>query len=338
MPTMSQDSVKTLPMHSRSAMSLEEIRDAMAEYPPELDGFKGGWAGIENFKSNLRMTGVAPPPSSPVIVEQTESLPRMLMARFYYWDPVPADQEPLTTRRLNAIDVMVTEPRENQIGLLFSTRTSSYLGKRDGMLASLNRILQSKDATIKIERRQSHLRLSDEEIFLWLAVQHRDKPQLAPDIFLDEIAGISSRDAASRTADLRFGVDFERSNFLTAVAEKDTLGPIDICFVHHVGKESHSYQVRLHIDGGFEISRNKLHFPDALDRPELMLETSLFLAYSMIPRLNALYRNDSAAWSKQRDEVIRSAMTALEERYKSLRAVLQKQLDSDQGDDSQGEM
>lgn len=230
---------------------------------------------------------------------------------------------------------MITEPAQDRIGLLFSTRTRSYLGRTGGVLASLDGILQSKDATIKIDRRESHLELADEEIFLWLAVQHRDKPQLAPDIVLDQIAGISSRDSASRTADLRFGVDFERSNFLTAVAEKDTLGPIDICFRHHIGDQNHSYQVRLHVDGGFEVSKNNLHFPDELDRPDLMLETSLFLAYSIIPRLNELYKGDATAWSKQRDDVIRSAMTALEERYRSLRDLLQKHLASDQGSSSQ---
>ena len=60
----------------------------------------------------------------------------------------------------------------------------------------------TKDGTIRIDRRQSHLRLEDDEIFLWLAVQHRDGPQLSADIRLDQIAGISSRDNASRTADL----------------------------------------------------------------------------------------------------------------------------------------
>lgn len=333
MPTMSQDSVKVLPMHSRSAMSLEDIRAAMIENPPRLAGHTGGWASINNHQSNLRLAGVAPPESEPVVTPATNMLPRMLMARFYYWDPAPAglaDQDPLTTRRLNAIDVMITEPASSRIGLLFSTRTAAYLGKKDGVIASLNCILQSKDSTIKIDRTQSHLQLADEEIFLWLAVQHRDQPQLAPDIRLDQIAGISSRDSASRTADLRFGVDFERSNFLTAVAEKETLGPIDICFAHHVGNENHSYEVRLHIDGGFEISKSRLHFPDALDRPDLMLETSLFLAYSMIPRFNTLYESDSTNWSTQRVAVIQSAMTALEQRYRSLRAMLQKQLDDDQ--------
>lgn len=334
MPTMSQDSVKALPMHSRSKMSLEEIRDAMADMKPSLVGFKGGWASIENRESNLRRAGVEPPKSVPELVEATGALPRMLRTRFYYWDAAPSglkdqpDHDPLTTRRLNAIDVMITEPAQERIGLLFSTRTIPYLGKKEGVIASLNSILQTKDPTIKVDRWQSPLRLADEEIFLWLAVQNRDKSQLAEDLRLDKIEGISSRDNARRTADLRYGVDFERSNFLTAVAEKDTLGPIDICFVHHVGEDNHSYEVKLHVDGGFEIRRSGLHFPDSLDRPDLMLETSLTLAYSMIPRFNSLYIADAATWSAQRIEVIESAMSALENRYKSLRAVLQDQLDS----------
>lgn len=333
MPTMSQESVRVLPMHSRSAMTLTEIRDAMATMQPSLEGFKGGWASVANYGSNLRRAGVAPPVSVPIIVPATDELPEMLMARFYYWEPTPSglsgqeELDPLTTRRLNAIDVMITEPATGRVGLLFSTRTRSYLNQRFGVIASLERILQSRDSTIKIERGESHLQLHDDEIFLWLAVQHRDKPQLAEDLRLDMISGISSRDGASRTAELRAGVDFERSNFLTAVAEVDTLGPIDISFVQHVGEDNHSYEVKLHVDGGFEIRKNGLHFPDQLERENLMLETSLFLAYSLIPRFNKIYMADAVNWKNQRVDVIKNAMTALEERYKSLRAVLQNQLE-----------
>lgn len=334
MPTMSQDSVRTLPMQARSVMSLEEIRDAMSVRVPNLEGFKGGWASINNLNSNLRRAGVAPPASTPAIKLETDLLPAMLQARFYYWDPAPSgmkyqpDHDPLTTRLLNAVDVMITKPSEERVGFLFSTRTRNYLGGSDGVISSLNQILQTKDESVKIDRWQSHLKLHDEEIFLWLAVQHRDKPQLDKDIRLDQIAGISSRDDARRTAELRYGVDFERSNFLTAVAEKDTLGPIDICFVLHVGTDNFSYEVRVHVDGGFEIRKNALHFPDSLDRDELMLESSLFLAYSLIPRLNRLYMAGSEDWIDQRMTVIQDAMTALEERYKSLRAVLVKQLNT----------
>ncbi|MFP3580000.1 hypothetical protein SB659_10505 [Arthrobacter sp. SIMBA_036] len=335
MPTMSLDSVKVLPMQSRSAMTLAEIRDAMSEMKPSLDGFKGGWASTNNYESNLRRAGVAPPESVPTIESATNVLPEMLKARFYYWDPAPSglsdqvEHDPLSTRRLNAIDVIITEPAPGRVGLLFSTRTRAYLNRNFGVIACLERILQSKDVTIKVDRGESHLRLHDEEIFLWLAVQRRDKPQLAEDLRVDMISGISSRDGASRTADLRYGVDFERSNFLTAVAEVDTLGPIDLNFVHYVGGDNHSYEVRLHVDGGFEIRKSGLHFPDQLNREDMMMETSLFLAYSLIPRLNQLYIDDAPNWKNQRVEVIESAMTALEERYKTLKTLLQHQHDEE---------
>lgn len=334
MPTMSQDSVKALPMRSRTAMSLEEIRDAMTDERPSLSGFRGGWASMNNYQSNLRRAGVEPPVSAPVIEPASDLLPEMLKARFYYWDPAPsgladqADHDPLTTRRLNAIDVLITETAAGQIGILFSTRTRSYLNRSDGAIASLNKILQSKDATIKIERFKSHLELEDADIFLWLTVQHRDAQQLAPDLHLDDVSGISSRDQALRTADLRSGVDFQRSNFLTAVAEVDTLGPIDISFVRHVGSDNHTYEVKVHVDGGFEIRRNAIHLPDSLNMTDVMLETSMLLAYSLIPRINALYVADADDWKDKRVVVIESAMTALEERYRDLKAGLQRQLDA----------
>lgn len=335
MPTFSQESVRALPMETRTAMSLEEMRDEMVRRPPRLDGFQSGWASTENRGSNLRQAGVEPPLSTPQVEEATDKRPRMLKARFYYWDAVPSglrsqpDHDPLASRLLNAIDVIVTQPNSTTFGLLFSTRTRAYLGGPDGAIASLNRILQTKDGTIKIDRAHSHLGLYDEEIFLWLAVQHRDNPQISGDLRVDEISGISSRDVTSRTADLRYGVDFDRSNFLTAVAEKDTLGPIDVCFSHSIGHENHSYEVRVHVDGGFEFRKNGLYFPDELNRENLMLEASLDLAYYFLPRINKIYVSDLPQWNAQRATVIRDAMTALEERYRSLRGILEAQLEED---------
>lgn len=329
MPTMSQDSVKMLPMYSRSDMTLEEIQEAMAGLPPKLDGFIGGWANMNNRDSNLRMAGLEPPRSEPQLVSESETLPEMLKARFYYWDLPPSglkDHDPLITRRLNAVDIVVTQPNENSVGLLFSTRTRSYLGGANGAIASLNGILQSADATIKIDRNQSHLELFNEEIFLWLAVQNRDEPQLSSTIILDEISGISSRDVASRTAELRSGVDFERANFLTAVAENDTLGPIDVCFVNHVDSENHSYEVRVHIDGGFEVRKHGIHYPDAVMGEETMMNACLHLAFSLIPMINKLYIADMDNWKTHRERVIRDSMSALEERYRSLKEILESRL------------
>ncbi|GAA1727257.1 hypothetical protein GCM10009793_25330 [Brachybacterium phenoliresistens] len=317
-------------MVSRSKMTLEEIRDGMRRMKPTLEGFKGGWASVQDAGSNLRVAGEEPPNSDPEIVTATNLLPEMLQARFYYWDPAPAlirqnpDIDVSQVRKLNAIDVVVTSIGVSRIGILFSTRTRSYLGGKGGVIAALESILQTRDVTIKIDRHDSHLRLANEEIFLWLTVQHRDNPQIAGGIRLDQISGISSMDAASRTAELRFGVDFQRSNFLTAVAEKDTLGPMDIGFSHIERGVNHAYDLRLHIDGGIEISRNRLHVPNSLNDPRFMLNSVLLLTFYIIPQINRLYIADAANWRSKRADVIDNAMSSLETRYKELRAVLAK--------------
>lgn len=319
-------------MYSRSAMTLEEIRQAMSECPPNHENLTGGWASINDFQSNLGLVGVAPPPSTPVIHPATDTLPEMLKARFYYWAMPPAgmsahpNYNPQSSRRLAAIDVMITQVDSSHIGMLFSTRTQQVLRKRDGVVASLQTILQSADGKITIERNRSHMELQDTDIFLWLTVQRRDKPQIAPDLRLDKVSGISGRDASFRTADLRAGVDFDRPNFLTAVAEADTLGPIDISFVQHVGQENNSIHAKVHVDGGFEIRKNDLHFPQILDGEQMMVEASLLLAYSLIPRINALYIADAVNWENRRLEVIEEAMKDLEERYRSARDALTERL------------
>lgn len=330
MPTISQDGVRVLPMYSRSAMSLEEIQAAMGENPPQITDFRGGWASTNNHQSNLGLIGGIPPASMPVIEPASGVLPRMLVARFYYWAAPPAGMsrlpgyDPRMSRRLAAVDVMITEEGDDHIGILFSTRVRQVLNQRDGAVASLQKILQSKDATIRIDRFASHMALQDTDFFLWLTVQVRDKPQVASDLRLDKVSGISGRDASSRTADLRAGVDFSRPNFLTAVAEADTLGPIDISFVHLVDGETRSFQVKVHIDGGFEIRKNELHVPSIIDSEELMRTATLLLAYSLIPRFNELYIADGPNWADRRIEVIESAMTDLERRYASAKAALQE--------------
>lgn len=329
MPIMSEDFVKVYPRRSRSAMSLAEIRDAMAKLPPKLDGFVGGWASTTNTESNLRTVGLAPPSSTPVISPATDTLPEILKARFYYWDPAPAGMKeedgfaPLATRKLNAIDVMITELADGHVGLLFSTRTTQYLNRRDGVIASLNKILQQGDPTIRIERSRSHLEVKDEHFFLWLTVQRRDKAQLAPDLLLDMVSGINSTDRALRTAELRSSVDFDRPNFLTAVAEGDVLGPISIHLVQHVGEDNHGYEVRVHSDGGFEIRKNDIRLPDELYREDVMQDTCLHLAFSLIPRINSLYGDDAPAWSSRRIEIIEEAMSTLQQRYAEQHALLQ---------------
>lgn len=318
----------------------------MVAWPPKFDDLSGGWASMDNYQSNLGQIGVAPPSSEPVIEAATDDLPEMLKARFFYWGPPPAgikdreDYDPHATRRLAAIDVIITAVDSNHIGILMSTRSRQALNQRGGVVASLQGVLQRGDRSIKIDRHKSHLELRDTDIFLWLTVQRRDNPQIAPDLRLDTVSGISGRDASSRTADLRAGVDFDRPNFLTAVAEADTLGPIDLSFVHYIGQDTRSFRAKVFVDGGFEIRKSELHFPTIIDGEDLMVEATLILAYSLIPRINALYVAD-VDWVDRRMEVIESAMDDLAQRYQNAKAALKERLrtsphlpeDSDDTDD-----
>ncbi|MEG8035388.1 hypothetical protein QP157_08665 [Sphingomonas sp. LR61] len=266
--------------------------------------------------------------SDPELIPAAAGIPETLRARFYFWQPAPPGVQPqpgynaLQVRRLDAIDVVIHKANADSVSILATSRNRTILHRRDGVLAALEGIFQTADASIKVDRRSSVFELFDTDIFLWLAVKVRDNKQIAPSLELDQVAGVSGRDSANRVADLRSGVDFTRPNFLTAVAESDTLGPIDISFVHDAGGSRRSYALKLWIDGGFTISANEIHIPAILDTRDLMITATLELAFVLIPQINSLYENDGS-WPARRLEVIEEAMEELVARYQSARAALQ---------------
>ncbi|UYQ78076.1 hypothetical protein OF385_02585 [Glutamicibacter sp. JL.03c] len=300
----------------------------MAKKPPNSTDRVGGWASMENEGSSIGLPGGCPLPSTPIIEQAAGGLPKVLKARYYFWMTPPTGTSNVpnldvnSVRRLAAIDVIISMDDSNHLGILLSTRNRQQLNRRDGVLKSLEDILKANDNTIKIDRSDSHLELCDTDIFLWLTVQRRDKPQIAPDLRLDKVSGISGKDASARTADLRAGVDFDRPNFLTAVAEADTLGPIDISFVQDENGSLCTFRVQVHLDGGFAIRKSDVHIPGITDDRQLMETASLRLAFELIPRLNGLYVSDAADWETRRLEVIQSAMTELESRYRAAREAL----------------
>lgn len=342
MTTISRDTVKTLPMVVSTSMSLDDIKNAMTLRVPSITGFHGGWASVSDYQSNLGNVGINPPRSAPVIEPQTESLPERLMARYYYWmQPQKAIRDasgydPMKTRVLSAVDVILTQVRDGLIGIVFSTRTRSYLAGEGKIINALEDIFSTNGQDVKISRNESHLALANEEIFLWLAVRHRDHPTLSSELELDQISGVSATDEARRTAVLSSGIDFNRSNFLTSVAENDTLGPIDIGFIETFKDGRQSYEIRLHFDGGMELRRKSLRIPAEVDPSVYMRDTVARLTFDVIPRINDLFGADSSNWNAERTDVIRNAMGALEDRYRELRMILNSHLESGQGDDDSG--
>lgn len=329
---MSTTVVNVQPMKSRTVMTLEEIREAMIEHPPDHEELTGGWASTNNEASHLGTIGLPPPPSAPIIEDGQNGLPKRLLARFYYWEAAPMalrqlpDYDPVRTRKLNALDLTITDDSPGYIGILASSRSKTVLNKRDGALTALESILRQGDDTIRVDKGTSPLQLDSTDIFLWLTVQQRDNPHISPELRLDSVSGISGRDATARTAVLQAGVDFTRPNFLTAVAEADTLGPIDISFVHYEGQEVHSYQAKVHLDGGFGIRKNEVHFPTLVETEEIMLKATYTLAYRLVPLMNKLYSSD-LTWNDRRLEVIEGAMVDLAQRYNNAREALRERLE-----------
>ncbi|WP_417555512.1 hypothetical protein [Microbacterium sp.] len=335
MPVLSNEIVNVTPVTCTTDMSLEQIRDALAELPPDLPTYTGGWASANNEESNLSLPNAIPPSSEPELLEADGWLPKRILARYYYWSPVAqavshVDPDGGEIRILHALDVLVTEASVGQVSIVVSSRNHSLVRRRDGAIRSLERLFRSQDDRIRADFSSSAFALEDTDIFLWLAVKVYESPQLDAQIHLDSLSGISGTDASRRTADLRMGVDFQRPNFLTAVAEADTLGPIELKFSRHTAEGRSDFQLRLHVDGGFQISKTGIKFPAFQSTPAMMLRASHELLFDLIPRINDLYTRD-AAWPTKRTQVIAGAMTDLSERYQSLLELLNERLTQSPG-------
>lgn len=328
MPTMSQPRVSTLPMVVHSEMSLYEIRAAMKEKRPDIADFRGGWASVNDLESQLRVPGGVPPESDPEIIDASDVIPERLNARYYYWDSIPSKINDQSLRQLNAIDCVITRVDERRVGLLFSTRTMSYIRRGGGIAESLESIFNKDGGAVRVVKSNaSHLELYNQNIFLWLMVQLRDRPQLNSWLKLDTVDEIASQDSHFRTASLGEGVDLDRPNFLTSVAEMERLGPIHMSVIRTVGDDIRTYKFKLFHDGGFDIANNGFHSGIVQDGSfSHMTDVALDLAFKVIPSVNTAFVEDSENWDTKMPEVIEEAMEVLARRYDELREGLSRYL------------
>lgn len=328
MPVLSAKRVSVKPVTARSSLSLEEIAELMRTTPPSLAGKVGGWASSDDYRSNLGRLNVEPPPSSPTVMPDTGSRPKTLAARFYFWERppgpdirelarVPSDE----LRKLDAVDLLITEAGGDLLSILISTRNLQMLKARGGALKALEGLLQRDDAMNQVDVGSSLVALASDEIFLWAAARVAQSPQVDANTRLDAILGLSDTDAASRATELRSGVDFARPNFLTAVAESNTFGPMSLSVVDDSGGRHSSFAFQLFQDGGFSFAVNDVMIEGLEPEDPLMVIASHHLAYELIPRLNRLFTQDQE-WPSMRTSVIRDAMDVLAARYTALRARL----------------
>ncbi|WP_299299032.1 hypothetical protein [uncultured Brachybacterium sp.] len=294
----------------------------MTSVKPNFETRAGGWASLSEENVQLGSYGAKPPESAPEIRDAKPPLPELLIARFYFWDKVSEALseivgDPDSTYRLNAIDVALSKTSDTSLSILLSTRTPAFLNKKGGVLESLAKIIDpdAKRWRDVISMDSDHHRFSDADIFLWLASRSIAGGKLDPQITLTHISGISGTDSAARTAELRSGIDFDRSNFLTSVAEGDTLGPVDLNMTISRAHGNEHYTAVIFLDGGFKIKRSETYIPGILDGGELMLAANVSMAHDILRRIEHAYIADGPHWKTEREAVIETAIKDLRDRY-----------------------
>ncbi|MGP5200059.1 hypothetical protein [Brachybacterium alimentarium] len=302
----------------------------MAETKPSFHDRKGGWSSINDEGANLGSYGAVPPEGEPEIFAARDSLPELLVARFYFWDKVPDALsrivgDPDSEHRLNAIDVALSKVSPTDLSILVSTRTTALLHRKDGVLASLAKLL---DPDVKrwrdaISPTSDHHSFSDPDIFLWLTSRSNSGGQLDSQLSLTHIAGIHGTDSASRTAELRSGIDYKRANFLTSVAEGDTLGPVDLDLSMNTSAGAEHYNAVIFADGGFKLRKSEVYMPGILDGGELMLAANMKIAHLILRRIEHIYIAGMGKWKTEREDVIEGAITDLRDRYEAALAKLE---------------
>lgn len=315
MPTFTSNRLNVFPMTLSTTASLQELRDAMVDRPPTHHDLEPGWASTNDHGSNLKQYDAAPPASDPRI-EPEDNYPERLVSRLYYFvhdTRVSNDLPEASEQRvhfLDAVDVVITKNAPGKYLVLCSSRTSVELRRIERALTEVALSLDDKAA---VTTRDSLIAFESPDVFLWLAVQARDKPVMHPDWELLQIFDISGTDMAWGTNYMRRDVDFGRPAFLTAVAEGDSLGPAKLVFKREVTEAK--LDLQLFQDGGFTIHVSRTTYRHIPVEEEMRLTAVLDVAFDLVPMTATLHEEDTHWQTTQRDETIAAARDTLRQRY-----------------------
>ncbi|WP_300267091.1 hypothetical protein [Microbacterium sp.] len=94
--------------------------------------------------------------------------------------------------------MVITMAGPEHISILVSSRNTTLVHRRSGAAKALEAVLRGGDDTIRLDYKTSAFALKDSDIFLWLAVQRTENPQIDSEITLDLISGISGTDRSMR--------------------------------------------------------------------------------------------------------------------------------------------
>ena len=336
MPTFASTQVSVTPQTLLTSATLDEINRALIAAKPGPNQ-QPGWGSPDDSDSMLGIPSSTPPASSPTILPADGDFPERIFARFYFWRadnrafPVVASIVPapiVLDDVLDAVDVFISGSPGNYL-VLWSTSDGKLAsvdprnpGRAYRALLAAAKALDNKTTLIA----NSILTAASTDVFLWLTNQMDLKIPVSGTIHVHGVEGISAdegvlktRRRGSRSGLLRGEVDFQRTSFMSAIAERLPLGPATITLNETVAKgRIQRIGVKLHADGMFSLAIGKSTFREVLSHYEQRIRAVHLLAYRYIPLIHATYSADATWRDDTRDRLVARFQLALATRYQEL--------------------
>lgn len=306
MPLLTRGAISVTPLLIRSALSLDEIADAMAENKPSPLDLVPGWGSLTDDPDIIGMlanrfnTDVGHPRIQP----QDDLLPERLEARLYWWE---LDKSALRyegyeskhdAMRANAVDIVLTAGDAGEIVSFVSTKNVPHIS--NDIVPQLEHISSLPSSSKSSNATAAAYDDVDPDFFFWLVFRALNDPAISSNLQIIELREAHSEDHAHRGTRLSQGVDPSRGEFLALLAQSTTeFGPVKIT----IGSQSPDAVIDCELDfyRKFSLIRGRSEFegaPEGATPEQVNVLLAMQLANNTFPDLIEAWRADSA-WTPE---------------------------------------
>lgn len=327
MPTFTGQQVTVTAQTLTMTLTLEQLRDALAEHSPQATNRSAGWGSTMNTSSNINVQNGTPPADEPSVIPADDVYPERLAARYYYWEQRRLSDGVHHGWFLDAVDVIVSV-HDNRFLVLWSSHDEGLISVEAGdATRSLRTLAHGFDGTRAELSGDSPLVIAHDDIYLWLTSKADRRESLTGGVHVYSVEAVTAgensgnrRQTSRRRGVLNGAVDLSRVSFLTAVATESSLGPAAVTLATPNDDDTYDHvSMRLWRNSQFKILTSASHFRgQVFDNDQKRLELVQALAYRYIPLIisDRLADND---WSNTlRDELILTKQVELARVFRAL--------------------
>ncbi|WP_369066940.1 hypothetical protein [Kocuria carniphila] len=302
MPTLTKGQINITPISIRSNASLDDFSQALLTASRQQMTRDEAWGSVYDDPDLRGMTGFRIlGTGQPAMFDEDAFSPRRIKARLYWWatDYRLLEYEGLQQQddslRLEACDILIseTDQDDDEFLCLASTRRKSEINAK--IVLALENALQASGHTVNIQTDNTPLSVIDGDFFFWLMYRHHTDPNLTPLIRITYLRHISGQDLTDRGANLRDGIELDRSELLAMImGGRTNFGPATASFYD---EELHlEIDASIHRDGGFSIVLGHSRYDDEVDplsRTEKGIRMTDEFAFKVLKEVVAAYNADN---------------------------------------------